>query len=703
MGAAILFAALASIAGSPGAQDPIFTGDGAANYQQVVDYDLRVELFPDDKKIKAEGSIRWKNTTALPTTDLWWHLYLNAFRNDRTTLIRESGGGKLRKDVFQRGKWGYIEVTKLAAGGQDLLEKRTFEHPDDDNEEDRTVMRTPLARAVAPGEEIAIDVAFEAKLPKVFARSGYGGTFFMIAQWFPKLGVLEVVKSPEDSTKTAARWNCHQYHANSEFFADYGRFKVAITVPKGFEVGATGKRVSTEEAAGDRMTHVYEQDRVHDFAFTADPRFRRLERDFAPDRDVKKEEIAEVAKLLDLPESALELRKVHVTLLLQPEHAVFEDRYFRAAMSAIEWFGLWYGAYPYETLTIVDGPRLASGAMGMEYPTLITGGVRWPSSEKMAMPEGVTVHEFGHQFWYGLVGSNEFEEAWLDEGFNTYSTGKVLDRAYGPFVYAPSIFDVPLAPWFDGVRLDQTSAHRAGTLMSPTSDALVRPAWSYRSPLSYGVNSYPRTGLVLRQLERELGERTMARAMRAYHLRWRYRHPKTGDFIEAVEQVAGRPMSWFFDRAIRSPGAVDYAITELASEKTPPAAGVFEGGKIVTLDEAKAEEKKREAAGEKPDYETFVYAERIGETSYPVTLEIRFEDGSKKEEHWDGEYRWVRFRYVTKSRAEAALLHPAGLLLDLDRANDSRTIEASLHPAASWAASILDLAETALQLLGGIL
>jgi hypothetical protein len=658
------------------------TGDGSSNDVDTVDYDLSARLRPEDKSVEGQGQIRWSNKTDTPVRELWWHLYLNAFRNDHSTMMIESSGGKLRSETFERGKWGSIDVTRLSLDGVDLLGARTFEHPDDDNTEDRTVMRTPLPREVAPGESIDLQIAFLSKLPKVFARSGYAGDFFMVAQWFPKIGVLE----------SRGKWNCHQYHATSEFFSDYGRYKVAITVPKRFVVGATGRRIETKEGDDGSITYLHQQDRVHDFAWTADPRFLRKERDFVFKERVTPEELKEASSLLGVPPEDLALSDVKLILLLQPEHAMFEERYFTAVQNAIKWFGLWYGAYPYETLTIVDGPRTAMGAMGMEYPTLITGGSRWPPSE-LPSPEGVTVHEFGHQYWYGLVGSNEFEESWLDEGFNTYSTGKVLDRAYGSWVYAPSLLGVPLVPWFESEKLTQIDVALLGTLISPTSDAIVRRAWEFRDALSYGVNSYSRTGLVLRQLEVELGPEVFARAMRAYHLAYRYKHPRTEDFIATVERVSGKDLGELFGRLIHSPGAIDYAIDELWSARLAPAEGVGDDGKLLPW-----------RAEKTPLFRTDVYVERLEEVAHPVTTEIRFEDGSSHVEAWDGEYRWKRITMTGPSRAVSARLNPnKPLLVDLDRADDSRTIDGDLRPGASWGAHALYLLETMFQLIGSIL
>jgi hypothetical protein len=663
-------------------------GDGSENYRETVRYDLSARLDPIAKTVVGTGTVAWTNRGAKPVRELWWHLYLNAFKNDRSTFMLESKG-QLRGDEFERGEWGHVEVNALAVRGHDLLAGRTFEHPDDDNEEDRTVMKTPLPFEVAPGETVELTIAFTSKLPRVFARSGWGGSFFLVAQWFPKLGVLE-----------DEGWNCHQYHATSEFFADYGKFRVAITVPADHVVGATGVRVAEKKNGDGTITYVHEQERVHDFAFTADPRFVKLERRFDPALEVSEEERAEASALVGIGEESLALSPVDVTLLVQPEHQMYADRYFRAAFESLAWFGLWYGAYPYSVLTVVDGPRVARGAMGMEYPTFITGGVAWPSPAAGPSPEGVTVHEFGHQYWYGLVGSNEFEESWLDEGFNTYSTGKVLDRAYGPFMIAPRVLGIPLTPWFSNVRIDQLTAHRVPVHALASQDAIARRAWEFRSFRSYGINSYPRTGLMLRQLEREIGPSATARALRAYHLRWRYRHPTMADFVAAAEESADRSLDHFFEPAFYSSNECDYAVTALTSEQRKTAAGVFDDGTEIDPDRADDLDDEDESR----PWDTEVFVERKGGVVHPVTLEVEFEDGSKERAEWDGQYRWQRFRFAKPVKAKHARLHPDGeLVMDIDRSNDSRTVSGNYLPGASWGAHVLYLVQTIWQLLGGLL
>ncbi len=664
--------------------------------EATASYDLAVQLDPTTQRISATGTVTWVHRGKAPVDALWWHLYLNAFRNTESTFMKESGG-QLRGDEMVDGEWGYIEVTRMEMGRFDLLKHSTFETPDDENSDDRTVLRTPLPAPLRPGEQVSIDVAFSAQLPRVFARTGYGGTFFLVAQWFPKVAVLE--GSYRDAPPN--RWNAHQFHASSEFFADFGDYRVAITVPEDHVVGATGRAVRRFTKDGS-TTVIYEQDHVHDFAWTADPRFVEETHLFEP-TDVPEEARRTAAELLGMSPSELELPPVQVRLLLQPEHTMFAERYRKAIFASLTWFGLLYGPYPYETLTLVDGPRQARGAMGMEYPTFIAGGSRWPQPSDTLSPELVTVHEFGHQYWYGLVASNEFEEAWLDEGFNTYSTGIVLDRAYGPLRTVPRVLGVPMSWWFHDVRIDQGTFFHIGVLRSPDMDPIVQPAWTYRSDRSYGVNSYPRPALFLRQVEAWLGAETFARAMRTYALRYRWKHPTTEDFLRVLDEVATGTVSERLRPLLFEPGALDYAVVELESDGRKAPRGVFER---TDPDDPFAHRVTSETStgtegADATRYETKLVIERKGAAEWPVTVEVGFEDGTTVRKRWDGAGRWKRFEWVTPARATWARLHPEGQVpLDIRRTNDSRRRRPDPLAGRVWGAHGTAAMQALIELLG---
>jgi hypothetical protein len=692
LGASVLLALLA--AAPPSRADSL-----PARAAHVADYDMRVRLDPEAKTLDGEQRIVWRNPSPEPVGDLWFHLYLNAFKSSKSTFFVESGG-QLRGDGMPEDGWGWVDVRSVRrADGVLLAPGATFEHPDDGNADDRTVWRVPLPEPVPAGGEIALDVAFQAKLPRIFARTGYFRDYFLVGQWFPKLGVYEPAGMRGRAT---GGWNCHQFHANSEFYADFGRYRVEITLPKRFVVGATGKRTERRENADGTSTHVFEQADVIDFAWTASPRFLEVKSTFSAEKDVTSQEYAETAKLLGRSLDEVRLSDVEVTVLLQPQHAVQAERHVKAAKAAIKWFGLWYGRYPYPTITVVDPAYGAGGSGGMEYPTFITAGTssrfnRWPF-DRVLFPEAVTVHEFGHQYWQSMVASNEFEESWLDEGFTTHSTAKVMARTYGPW-----------AVQLLGLRIGESHTSRAGNSADRMFDAIRTPAWGY-SPGNYGFNSYGRTDLTLRTLEALVGTEAMARVMRTYHERWRFRHPASEDFYAVVAEVAGRDARWFFDQAVERPGILDDEVASVRSERVREPRGVFgEGEGKTTLSTKEARQKEREAdeAGGRPWRSTIVVRRR-GEVRLPVSLALKFEggksqtmslldldfegartetmpllDGQKDGRPWLG--RWKRIELTGERRLVSATVDPENrVAIDVNRLNNSRRVEPDGRAAAHW-------------------
>jgi len=676
----------------------------------IVRYKMAAKLDPLTRTIKGHYTLGWRNHTADSIPDLYFHLYLNAFKNLDSTFMRESTISRRRELLDdwrtspEQEKWGWVDVDRIQiVGGADLTSAKTFVHPDDNNAADQTVLKVVLPQPIAPQGTIELAVDFTSKLPKGLARTGYVDDYFFVAQWFPKIGVYE---GPGDRGRSAGAWNCHQFHANTEFYADYGVYDVELTMPSKYVVGATGYlRNQRRNPDGTTTTNFFQED-VHDFAWTASPHYLKLTRTFDWGKEVRADELVAWTKILNLPADQVALRDVSVTLLLQPDHRSLEERYFRATFNALKYFGLWYGQYPYDTLTVVDPARNSSSG-GMEYPTLITGGTYFWPGEHAFEPEGVTVHEFGHQFWYALVGNNEFEEAFLDEGFNTYSTGKVLETAYGsecayqrvlgmpipalPWLYVPvpsfpfaGVNNIPMGPYFSSVQVPERSANRRSYLYHAKDDDLVRNGWEYLSGSSYGVNSYDRVGLTLRTLENYLGSETMARVMRTYHQRWRYRHPTAQDFIATVNEFAGRNMDWFFQQFFTSSNVADYAVTGLVSTPLEGKVGIYdEGGKKAPyLDEA-----ARQAFEKSQDkrYRTTVTVRRLGEVAAPVDVVIRFKNGEVVREQWDGKYRWVKYVYEKASEVASAEVDPAGkLVLDANYTNNSRAAKEDNGAAARW-------------------
>lgn len=600
-------------------------------------YKLTARLDPASKTIAGGGIIHWRNITKRPTSELQFHLYWNAWRDDRSTFIRESQLGRASYDGRPAEDRGSIDVTKLAlSGDSDLLSTAKFIAPDDGNLDDRTVMSVTLPRPVAPGDEISLDVEWTSHVPRTYSRTGAIGNYFFIAQWFPKLGVLE------DSG-----WNCHQFHVNTEFFSDFGTYDVTLQVPPGWLVGATGR---------EQTSHRFVQDDVHDFAWTTSPDF------------------VEQTQLFDEPG----LPKVAMRLLLQREHNTAEQiaRHFNATRVALRNYGTWFGPYPYEQITIVDpvavfNARAQGGSTGgMEYPTLFTAGSRLGILLHGDQPESVTIHEAGHQFWYGIVATNEFEHAWMDEGFNTFSTARVIatehlekfaavERYFGGFV--PWTYND--AVWTREFTGDRFDGYRAAA----RADVPSTPTWQYW-PGTAGATTYNKTALWLNTLENMLGWDTTQKILSTYFTRSAFTHPAPEQFFAIANEVSGQDLTWLFDAVHRSNAVFDYAVGQVAATRT--ADGI----------------------------ESVVAVQRRGDGVFPVDVKVTFADKSVAIEHWDGKAPWHAFRYNRPQKVSAVEIDPEHvLLLDVNRTNNSWTAEPQTRLAVqrwmfrwmTWAEEVL--------------
>ncbi|HEY6359570.1 MAG TPA: M1 family metallopeptidase [Vicinamibacterales bacterium] len=616
----------------PGVQTFDQPSEGARSPRNA-SYDIDVRLDHAHRAIAGRETIRWRNISNRSTSELQFHLYWNAWRDNSSTWLLErrlAGATAPRRD----DAWGSSEITAIRLKQPDnsvvdLTSHQRYVSPDDGNGADRTVLAVPLPREIAPYETVEVIVEWRAKVPRTFARTGYINDYYFIAQWFPKLGVLE-----------DRGWNTHQFHSATEFYADYGSYDVRITAPRGFVVGASGVEAQRIDNPDDTTTHRYRAEDVHDFAWTASPRFLDVRRTF---------------------EHAT-LARTEMRLLLQPEHRGQEDRLFAATEATLRYYGEWFGAYPYGHITIVD-PAYQSGSGGMEYPTLFTAGSRWIAPRAVTQPESVTIHEAGHQWWYGIVGSNEFEHAWMDEGLNTFSTARVIEQTFEPNYVAQRYFG-GFIPWvFRDIRVSRVDNDRlTGYRDNAEADAQSTPTFRYWPGTATFV-SYNKTALWLHTLERHLGWPVLQRILATYFDRWKFRHPRPDDFFHVVNEVSGRDMTWFFDQVYRSSNVFDYGVQELQSA---------EGGTTVVI-------------------------RRYGEATFPVDVVTTFENGEKVRERWDGLERRVVYTYQRPVRAMSAQVDPERvLLLDVNYTNNSRTLEpraseASLKWGLKWMAWLQEL------------
>jgi peptidase M1-like protein len=591
------------------AAPPIATLADKPLSHRVVDYQIDARYDAVKHTLDATEILTYHNLTGQPQDTFPFHLYLNAFQPTSTFMKEER---RDRSSFKWEDKYrASAEVKSIEAVGMgDLTSQIKFISPDDGNPDDRTVFQIKLPHPIAPNNSVQFKIAFHDQFGQVFARTGYTGDFIMGVQWFPKVGVW-----------WQGAWNCHQFHANTEFFADFGTFDVKLTVPQNEVVGASGVQTGETKNNDGTKTLTFRGEDIHDFAWTAEPQYRVVEGYFNGS-----------------------MGQVKIRLLIQPAHMNQTDRHMRIMQETMKRFDQWYGPYPYKQITVVDPLNLRAG--GMEYPTLITGDTTWWMPQGLHLMEIVVEHEFGHQYWYAMVATNEFEDAWLDEGINSYTEFKVLNDIYGR---DKSSMD------FWGITEADDASERNGYIEIPDLDPITRFAYQFANGGSYGEMTYGKTGTLLITLEKIIGKDTLQRALHTYFMRYRFTHPTKEDFLKTVEEVSGQNLRWFYEQAVYGTQVLDYEILRARSDrldwyaKNPP------------------DEKKGEMV-----YRTMVLVHRKGDFVFPQDVLIKFDNGESVTEHWDGKDRWVRYTYDKKAKLVSAQVDPENAVwLDKDLFNNS--------------------------------
>ncbi len=672
MAAAILALTAPPLASSSGiGQGPVAAPPATVDQggrTDIANYEIDVTLDPAMRMLTGTEVITWNNTGDIPAYSLRLHLYWNAFRNTNSTWMKQRQ--LVGDNPFARASesdFGYSTVTALtfinADGSEtDMMGRFRYISPDDQNRDDRSLAAADLPVPVAPGQSMRIKVAWTGRFPKNFDRTGAIGNYFLAVQWFPKLGVFD-----------QAGWVARQFFANSEFFADFGRYDVRMSVPAGWLVGATGVEQSRSES-GAMTTHRYVQENVHDFAWATSPDFvERTQRFEHPG-----------------------LPAVNMRLLLQPEHAHLAGRHFNAAAATLRYYGEWFGAYPYPALTIID-PPYQSQSGGMEYPTLFTGGTRWLSPEQSNDPEYVVIHEAGHQWWQGMVANNEVLHAWLDEGINEYADSRLQSVAFQPNYLVQRFFG-DFIPWqFRDIPLQRaTDTNYMNTFRAAGNrDSLVMPTYMLW-PSTHQSLSYHKAALMLHTLERMHSWEMMQRVLATFFARWKFRHPTPDDFFVVLNEVTGQDHKVFIEEVYTSANTFDYAVERLESEHIawrglidPPATAKPAPPQLVY------EEQTLNRL-----YRTIVVVRRLGNGQLPVDVLVTFADGHQERERWDGQAHWQTFTFDRPARAVSAQIDPERvLLLDTNFTNNSRVLEPKGDQAATkwslrWMVWLQDLLMT---------
>jgi hypothetical protein len=617
---------------SPSGSAPPDPADDGTTFRphavDVVDYTMRAWLDPAAHTVHGEGTIQWRNTSNRPTRELWMHLYLNAFKNEKSVFMRTSVGRARGNGSLSH--WGAIDVRRLVfkdsvrGVDDDLWPNAELKRPGDDDETDA---RVPLPREIAPNEVITLAMTWDDKLPNVVERTGFDGSFHMIGQWFPKLARLE----------PNGQWAHFPFYHLGEFYADFGTYDVTLDVPSGFVVGATGPAVDVRDENGRHIERHVQSD-VHDFAWTAWDLFQ-----------VETETMDGIG----------------VRILYPKGYRVAARRELEATRFAIPHFAAHYGPYPYDVLTIVHPPDTSREAGGMEYPTLITSGGPWYGPPGVRELELVTIHEFGHEYFYGLLASNEVAWPFLDEGINSYAESRTITDWLGPGG-AVDVFGLHFA-----LTAMQAVRSRDAAHVAPVAQAV--PQFVLGS--DYGQLVYSRTATILETMRRVYGDEPVANALRAYARQQRFRHPTPDALLASFADVLGPEAAETLRQALFDRGWVDYEVAAVASGPTMAPAGLFDrGGSRDVI-------KERTLVPQ--SFDGWIIVRRRGPLRFPVDVELSLDDGSRHRIRWAAEEASARLPYHGTTGLRSAVIDPDhAVLLDENLTNNHGTVEGHAQSVA---------------------
>ncbi len=611
------------------------------NIENIADYDIDVSFDFENKKINATQTITWINKSKNSTNELHFHLYPNAYKSERTLFAK---GYDISADDAKTEM--LINYCKINGEISELI----YFQPETPNRFDSTVAKINLDKSVEPGDTIKITFEYSLRIPRSVKRFGYaeGRNFYFISQWFPKIGVLE-----------DHGWVCSQYHPYLNFYSNFGRYSVQIKVPENFIVGATG--VEKEKYVTEKYSiYKFVQNGVHDFVW------------FVADKILTRNDVY----------TRNDGTQILIQTYVQPERRKYINRYIETVKNCLSFFEKNIGIYPYQNITLVDVPR-TSGSGGMEYPTLFTVSAELFSPQKTGMPEYLVAHEFSYQYFYGIIANNEVYEAWLDEGFASYTATKIMYEYYPEILehfkfitYLPiyglnflSYNEIPIIYSMVDIHIDEGLKSAVTYYKSPTIGTLRDTSYKLPNRMSYVINSYAKPELVLLTLERYLGFEKMMGILKNYYDTYKYRHPKSEDFLNIVQNNTEEDIQWFIDEFINSSRIFDYKISYI---------------KKITEDK----------------YE--VMAERLcdGIFKYEIVL---YTDKDTLMQKWEDRERWKIFTFETRNRVIAAEIDPGRKnLLDINFANNSYTIEPRIWGSLSISIRWFFWIQNALMVLGSI-
>ena len=436
---------------------------------------------------------------------IWFHVWPNAYKNDKTAFsdqLIENG----RTDFYfsNDAKRGYINRLDFKVNGITAVISDHPQHQD--------IIKLILPVPLAPKTSVNIQTPFHVKLPYAFSRSGYIDKSYQVTQWYPKPAVYD-----------KKGWHEMPYLDQGEFYSEFGNYDVQITVPEKYVVAATGELLKGKQENANKTLH-YQQDNVHDFAWFADPTF-----------EVLHDTMQLASKTID------------VFAYYHKANAATWKNSIAFIKSSIKTKSEWLGEYPYKKVAVVESRSAGEG--GMEYPTITL--ISSPSGERLL--DYVINHEVGHNWFYGILATNERAHPWMDEGMNSY-----YDRKYNLQKYnstAVEFFKTKNA--FINKRLpDDLETVLLRSMTATKTDQPIETTSEKFSEINYNAVAYSKTAQWMKLLETELGQPVFDKLMQEYYKRWQFKHPYPEDFKMLAEEISGRNLDKQF-ALLNSKGSID--------------------------------------------------------------------------------------------------------------------------------------------------
>ena len=522
---------------------------GQGYFQQDVDYLIKVSLNDVTDELYGSLELNYTNNSPDTLTSIPFHVWPNAYSSRGSAFAQQQlRNGSTGFYFADTTRWGALDGLNFTVDGAPAPHVMDKEHVD--------VVHVLLPNSLPPGGAVKFRTPFRVDIPASFSRLGHVGDSYQITQWYPKPAVYD-----RDG------WHAMPYLDQGEFYGEFGSFRVEITLPYNYVVGATGALQTEDElewltrkATEDRAklstrsdlpsrgnveeaspssdpttkTLVYAAENVHDFAWFADKRFKVLHDTLglASGRTI------DVWSMFTETEARLWVNSIDY---LKRATRFYSDR---------------VGEYPYPQVTGVQSALSAGG--GMEYPMITVIGL---SSTAKAL-DIVLTHEVGHNWFYGILGSNERQSAWMDEGLNSYYE-KRYDRLYYPREDSElSILGLNLGQFNQDI-LGYRFLARQGKDQAPNTRA------DSLSEYNYWIQAYSKPALALHELELFAGTDAVDRAMQSYYRGFKFKHPRPGDFFSVMEEEIGYEVRPWLAEAMMSTKTSDWKLGRLTGAPEP--------------------------------------------------------------------------------------------------------------------------------------